>query len=71
MKVITIKIPGMQSQHCQTRVKKTVEEIEGAQIQTQEPGKITVFIASDPIKSKVIDAIENAGYPTFYEEKNN
>lgn len=62
MKEVTLNIPDMQSTHCQTRVNKAVKDIEGVQIKNLEAGKITVSLASDNTKDKVVNAIEKAGY---------
>lgn len=62
MKPITIEIPDMQSTHCQARVSQAVSAVEGAEIQSVTPGKITVSTASDHIKTEIITAIEKAGY---------
>jgi len=62
MKSITINVPDMQSAHCQLRVSNAVKTIEGVQISSQEPGKISVAIETDDLEAEVIAAIEKAGY---------
>lgn len=62
MKQVVISVPNMQSAHCQTRVNNAVKEIEGAQIENVNAGKLTVSFASDNVKEKIFKAIENAGY---------
>ncbi|HII90863.1 MAG TPA: heavy-metal-associated domain-containing protein [Methanosarcina sp.] len=61
----TIKVEGMSCMHCQMRVKKAVEAVEGVQkadvnLQTKQ---ITIDYEEDKANTeKVKDAIREAGY---------
>ncbi len=62
MKDVTIRIPDMQSAHCQARVNNAVKEIAGVQVENLQAGQITVSLSSDNDKEKIVAAIEKAGY---------
>jgi copper chaperone len=61
----TIKVEGMSCMHCQMRVKKAVEAVEGVQkadvnLQTKQ---VTIDYEEDKANTeKVKDAIREAGY---------
>lgn len=52
----------MQSAHCQARVSNAVKQIEGAEIEKLEAGKLAVSLGSEDLEEKVKNAIVNAGY---------
>ncbi|MFY7900895.1 MAG: cation transporter [Chitinophagaceae bacterium] len=62
MKTIDLTIPNMQSKHCQTRVSNALSQLEGAQIQQIQAGKLTVQIATDTIEKVVVEVVQKAGY---------
>lgn len=62
MKNLKINVPNMQSSHCQTRVNTILKEIQGVQVEIINAGNIEVKISGEDIKSKVVAAIEKAGY---------
>lgn len=68
MKQVAIKIPNMQSTHCQTRVSNAVKGIAGVQIQNLEAGQLTVSVTSENLQNEVVQAIEKAGYTVALEE---
>ncbi|MBL7712688.1 MAG: heavy-metal-associated domain-containing protein [Chitinophagaceae bacterium] len=65
MNQIIIRVPDMQSAHCQARVSKAVKAIAGAEVQQVEAGVITVAYKSN--KDDIIAAIEQAGYSVLPE----
>lgn len=62
MKHIELRIPTMQSAHCQTRVNETLKAIKGLELTKIEAGTISFSIENEEIKEKAIEAIEKAGY---------
>jgi len=52
----------MHSQHCQTRVTKSIEET-GAELVNIQPGLAEVMISSEEDQHTVLAAIEKIGYP--------
>lgn len=62
MKTIEIEVPGMQSSHCQLRVKNTVSAISGIELNEVIPGKLKLNVDSESTQVEVIDAIIKAGY---------
>lgn len=64
MKNITIQIPDMQSSHCQMRVSKAINSLNGVIIQEIKPGTATVAVENETQEQSVIRAINEAGYKT-------
>ncbi len=62
MKTVRIKIPNMQSTHCQMRVSNAVKFIEGLTIKNIEPGVASISVKNDLQQNDAIKAIEKAGY---------
>lgn len=62
MKNITLSIPGMQSSHCQSRVRSAIEAVSGAAVENLAAGELTATVANDETKVTLIQAIEKAGY---------
>lgn len=60
MKQITIRIPDMQSAHCQARVSAAVRAIPGVHIEKVEASVLTVSYGD--AEDEIIHAIEKAGY---------
>lgn len=69
MKNITIRVPDMQSAHCQARVSDVVRTIEGVQVIKLEAGEIKVSIENDQLRKEVVEEIEKAGYTVAPEDK--
>lgn len=62
MKTIEIEVPGMQSSHCQLRVKKAITDIEGIQINEVVSGKVTLQVDNESAQIAAIGVIVKAGY---------
>lgn len=62
MKHLNIQVPDMQSMHCQARVRKAVEAIEGVKVEQLEAGKVSLFVERADLEGEVLKTIENAGY---------
>lgn len=62
MKSIKLIIPDMQSAHCLTRVQGAIKDISGLQVEKLEAGKLAASVESDEVKTRVVEAIERAGY---------
>lgn len=62
MKNIELRIPDMQSAHCQARVNAAIKDIDGVKIEKLEAGKLSFSFESEDIKEEMIEAIEKAGY---------
>ena len=62
MKNIELRIPDMQSAHCQARVNAAIKDIDGVKIEKLEAGKLSVAVENDEIKDKLVETIEKAGY---------
>lgn len=63
MTEITIKIDGMNCQHCVMRVKKAIDALSGVSQSEVQVGSATVqFDESKAKKEDIIAAIEKAGY---------
>lgn len=62
MKHLTIQVPDMQSAHCQARVNKALEAIEGLKVEELEAGRISVSVERPELEAEVLKAIEHAGY---------
>jgi len=62
MKNIELSIPGMQSTHCQSRVRGAIAGIAGIDIQRLESGRLIAAVKSDKVKEKLVETIEKAGY---------
>lgn len=52
----------MQSAHCQMRVTNAIKSVEGATINSIEPGIAAVSLDNDAQQTEVVTAIEKAGY---------
>ena len=62
MKKVELHIADMQSMHCQTRVTKIIQSVDGVVIEQVLP-KVAVFISKDEeAKQQVVSAIERDGY---------
>lgn len=62
MKRIEIEVPGMQSNHCQLRVKNALSTINGVELNELTPGQVNLKVDSESTQAEVIEAIEKAGY---------
>ncbi|PSK93853.1 heavy-metal-associated domain-containing protein [Taibaiella chishuiensis] len=62
MKNITLSIPGMQSSHCQSRVRSAIEAVSGATVENLAAGELTATVANNETTATLIQAIEKAGY---------
>jgi copper chaperone len=62
MKNVELKIPDMQSAHCQARVNGAIKDIDGVKIEKLEAGKLFFSFESDEVKEVLVKAIEMAGY---------
>ncbi|HSF88614.1 MAG TPA: heavy-metal-associated domain-containing protein [Saprospiraceae bacterium] len=62
MKTIQIKIPNMQSSHCQMRVTNAISAVEGTVINSITPGMADITVQDDTQRQRVLSAIETAGY---------
>lgn len=62
MKTIEIEVPGMQSSHCQLRVKTAVSNIKGVELNEVTPGQVKLKVDSESNQAEVINAVEKAGY---------
>lgn len=62
MKKIELHIPDMHSVHCQTRVTKILQQIEGVAIEQVLPRSVTLFSNNQEVTRTVIKLIDNAGY---------
>ena len=59
---IKVAIPDMQNDHCQKRVKNVIEAIEGAGVNSIQPGTVEIDIQVAAQQERIVTAIENAGY---------
>ena len=59
---IVLKVEGMTCQHCEARVKKAAEAIEGVEEATPNHKKNTVILVGDFDLEKVKEAISKEGY---------
>ena len=62
MKSIKIKIPDMQSAHCQMRVRTALSTVEGVTVNDTQSGMADVTIQDGTKQDEVLAVIEKAGY---------
>lgn len=62
MKNIKIKIPDMQSAHCQVRVTNALNTLDGVAINTIQPGIADITIQDETKQDDVLAVIQKAGY---------
>jgi len=62
MKNTTIYVTGMESTHCQTRVKRALDAIAGTNITNIEAGKLELTVDSEHTEEQVKSSIEKLGY---------
>ncbi len=62
MKNVELRIPEMQSAHCQARVNGAIKDIDGVTIEKLEAGKLSFSFERDEVKEEMIEAIVKAGY---------
>lgn len=62
MKNLELSIPDMQSAHCQARVNGVVKDIEDAEIEKSEAGKLSISVESNEVLAALVEAVEKAGY---------
>lgn len=62
MKNIELRIPTMQSVHCQTRVNEALQTIKDLKLVKIEAGTLSFSVEKEEVKNKAIEAIEKAGY---------
>ena len=58
------KVEGMMCPHCEARVKKVLEELEGVEtvLASHETSTVTLTLGSDVSDEKIKEVIENQGY---------
>lgn len=61
---ITLKVEGMMCPHCEARVKKVLEEIEGVSqvVPSHENGTAVVTLEKEVPYSVLKETVENQGY---------
>jgi copper chaperone CopZ len=63
MSKVVLKIEGMSCQGCVTRVKKTLETLEGVAVEKVDVGSATLTVdEAHSSPAKVIAALDDAGY---------
>lgn len=62
METLNLKVPNMQSSHCQSRVSNAVKTIANVQIQSVEAGEIAFSYHTAQQLKEVLVSIEKAGY---------
>ena len=60
--MLELKIQGMSCQGCVTRVKKTLEGIQGVHVDTVEVGSAKVRLDPEITPAQVLEALDDAGY---------
>lgn len=68
MKTLKIKVPDMQSHHCQQNVRSALETLEGAEILSIVPGEVQVTVPATADALTVLEVIRTAGYTVVPEE---
>ena len=63
----TMKIEGMMCPHCEARVKKTLEEIEGVEsvLVSHEAGTAVVTLTHEVADDVLKTAVDGQGYPVL------
>jgi copper chaperone CopZ len=62
MKTIEIEVPGMQSSHCELKVKNAIAKIRNTEADKISAGKVIVNVETESTQASILDAIEKAGY---------